>query len=55
MTDHFDETKQTVLQNQELLENFRKITHYPQGQFFASPLDALAYLKEDVFRSSART
>ena len=55
VTDHFDETRQTVLENEELLENFRKITHYPHGQFFSSPLDALAYLQEDVFPSFTRT
>ena len=52
---HFEEFKEIVTGNPDLIENFHRVTHYPKGQFFTCPLDALGYLKEDVFISSTRT
>jgi hypothetical protein len=54
-TRDFDQFKAVVIGNQELMENFRRITHYPEGQFFASPNDAVGYLKEEVFHDMDRT
>lgn len=51
----FDEFRRAVEANRDLQDNFRKITHYPEGKFFASSHEAAGYLKEEVFHDNERT
>lgn len=54
-TQDFDRFKAVVTCDRDLMENFRRITHYQEGEFFTSPFDAIGYLKEEVFNSDERT
>lgn len=38
-----------------LLKNFARMTHEHYGNFFTNRLEAVGYLKEDVFYSQKRT
>ena len=55
ITNRFDELSDTVIANDDLTHTFRRITHYPEGQFFSSKHAAIGYFKEDVFYSKKRT
>jgi hypothetical protein len=55
VTECFDDCRKAVEEDRDLQENFRMITHYPLGKFFASPHEAVGYLKEEVFFSNDRT
>ena len=55
VTNRFDEFRDDVAANDELSYSFRRITHYPEGEFFSSRHAAISYLKEDVFYNKKRT
>jgi hypothetical protein len=55
ITNRFDEFRDAVTANDDLMYTFRQITHYPEGEFFSSKHAAIGYFKEDVFYDKKRT
>ncbi len=55
ITNRFDEFRDEVTANGDLSHTFRRITHYPEGEFFSSKQAAIGYFKEDVFYDKKRT
>jgi hypothetical protein len=55
LAEDFEQTRDAVMQNEKTLKQFKRLTHDHHPDFFASKLEAIAYLKEDVFFSVKRT